>query len=765
MLSDDFKNILATAGTCASKLGHDEITLTHLMFVLCESGSMKHVFIELQMDEDAYKDDLLERMVNSDLFLPSTTGHLRMTATVASCIDDAESFALKEGRDEFTSDEFFVQILSKNYGDPADDYARKAFRKMKGMPEDEVGEVAASPQQNSHSSFLPLAALGEESASDFLGSFLQHGEAVNTVAIPGEHGSSREASPNTGPVDKSALAWCIDLVALAEAGDLDVVYGRDTEIKRICEILGRRKKNNPILIGEAGVGKTAAVEGLAVLIATGRAPVFLSRSRILALDVGRLVSGTRNRGDLEERVTTVLDVMKKDPRIILFIDEIHSLVAQTNGMAGVADLMKPALASGAIRCIGATTFAEFSKYFANDPALVRRFQEVAVAEPSREQTIDIMASIAETYASHHQVRYTEEALVHAVDLSIRYLVNRHLPDKAIDILDEAGSLMRGAPDPVVTVGTIVEVVRKMTRDKFIENGDPVFWDGIADEFVSRVAQHSDACCEIVTFLKRISAHPVQRVGAKASFLLQGQSGIGKAFIAETLASLLEVPFLKIDMGAYSERNSASGLIGAPPGYVGFDEGGKLTEFVKRQPVCVILFDKFDGGHSNVREIIEAALGEGTIPDARGRNVSFRNVIGIIAKDDELRAEPIGFFGSRNEVNTGMDSRLRFDRVFNLEPIGKVAARQLVQTRIAHVIDAYAAAGSVLTVSDEVVDEIICASTERGGKANDMDRAYSELFEAELFRHHVIGGATVNFKIDDRGRIAAILEKADEQSAA
>lgn len=755
MLSDDIKNILATAGTCASKLGHDEITLTHLMFVICESGKARSVFEYLHFEDTAYRDDLFNKMISDVGFPIGGTGHLRLSPAVAACIDTTQTAANSRNEEFFTVDDLALSILFKEFGSDADDYARNAFIQLDGMKHYEVMNG-----QSSGTSAPVAEAVAARAPDTFMFQSLFEEDDARNLADKEQNEQKVDATPKV-PVDPAAMAWCVDLVAQAEAGLLDHAYGREIEIKRMCEILGRRTKNNPILIGEAGVGKTAAVEGLALMIASGTAPSFLSRSRILALDLGRLASGTGNRGDLEKRVTAIIDVMKRDPRVILFIDEIHSLVGGMNALQGVADLMKPALAGGTIRCIGATTHDEFSRHFDKDPALVRRFQEISVSEPTRDQAVDIMKNIAETYAAHHGVRYTDEALTQAVDLSIRYLVNRHLPDKAIDILDEAGSMVRGSQYPVVTSETVVEVVRKMTRDRFLENGDTSFWEGLASDFEGRIVQHGHACGDIVSFLQRMAAHPVARGGAKAAFLLRGQPGIGKAFMAETLAALLGIPFLKIEMGNYAERHSATGLIGAPPGYLGYDEGGKLTEFVKRQPLCVILFDKFERAHSSSREIVETALGEGTLLDARGRKINFRNVIGFVSMDDDKRAEPIGFFGSRDEDASGIQSQIRYDRTFDLDLIGRKAGLRLVSSRMQTLAAAYASSGSTVLVPDDVIEAIVTAGGHKGGKANDFDKAYSELFEAELFRHHVGAGEVLKFSLEASGRIVATVEVSNE----
>jgi ATP-dependent Clp protease ATP-binding subunit ClpA len=719
MVSHSFQNVLATAGACASKLGHSEVTVTHVTYVLCTTGALNAVFQKLGMDAKAFEDTILDGLASSKCFEVGVGIDLKASQALAACISRAEGAARTAGRAEFSSDDFLVEALEHDHNSPSDDFARSTFYSLNGR-QDLIPQVKASSTGSA---------------------------AAGGVAADMEQFSSVGASE----APASLALWAVDLVESAARGELDEVFGRDVEIGRVCNVLRRRRKNNPVLIGEPGVGKTAVIEGLAVMIARGTAPDFLAGKRIYALDLGRILAGTRNRGDLEERFKAVLDTAAANPDIILFIDEIHTLMSSSGAMAGIPDLLKPALAAGRLRCIGATTFDEFSRYIGADPAMVRRFQEVAVHEPERDEAVDIIRKAAEVYAGHHEVTYPDEAIVAAVDLSIRYLVGRQLPDKAIDILDEAAAKTRARGLREVTHEAIVEVVREMSRDPFIGVKDEAFWEGLSHRMGTEVQGRDGIVNAVSGFLRGVSSHPVARSGAKASFLLQGPEGSGKRHLAETLAGVLGIPFLPLDMSSYGERNSLSGLIGAPPGYVGYDDGGKLTEFARRHPVCVILFDKINRASEPVRDIVSKAISEGQILDSRGRKVNFRNAIIIVSQDAESASRSIGFRtgGAVADPVQGI-SGMSFDRMFAFDLLSSEAATKMVGRRFELVSESYSAAGNRMTVVPSSVEVVTARGREGGGRACDYMSAFAEMFEAELFRKTISkNGALRVSGVDDR----------------
>lgn len=732
MVSESFQNILATAGACASKLGHSEVTVTHVTYVLCTTGILNPVFRKLGMDPKVFENTIIDGLATAKCFAVGADIELKASQALAACIARAEKAANVAGRSEFTNDDFVIEALESNHGSPSDDFARSTFYSLSGRSPDRLDAKARPSGFGAH---------GAEPASPEMEQF-----------------SSAGASEAPAPL----ALYAVDLVARAARGELDEVFGRDVEIKRMCNVLRRRRKNNPALIGEPGVGKTAVVEGLAVMIARGTAPEFLANKRIYALDLGGILAGTRNRGDLEERFKGLLDAAAGNPDVILFIDEIHTLMISNGAWAGIPDLLKPALAAGRLRCIGATTFDEYSRYIGADPALVRRFQEVPVNEPGRDEAVGIIRKAAEVYARHHEVTYDDDAIVAAVDLSIRYLVGKQLPDKAIDILDEAGASTRAGGE--VTRETIIEVVREMSRDRFIGVNDESFWNALSFRMRMQIQGRDGIVNGVSDFLRGVSSHPVARGGAKASFLLQGPEGSGKRHVAETLAAVLGIPFLALDMAAYGERSSLSALIGAPPGYVGYDDGGKLTEFAKWHPVSVILIDKINRASEPVRDIVSKAISEGQITDSRGRKVNFRNAIIIVSQDTESGGRSIGFraadaVAAPAEGIAGMS----FDRMFSFDLLGGEAAMNLVGRKFELVSASYCSAGNTMTVLPTAVEVVVARGRESGGRAHDYMSAFAEMFEAELYRKTLTKNGAL--KVSGIGnRIIVDMEDADAIAA-
>ena len=724
MLPESFQNVLAAAGACASRLGHTEVTVTHVTYVLSTTGALNAAFRKLGKDARTFEDAVLEGLATSEHFKGTDSAGLKVSQALARCIAKAEEAARGFGRPELSVDDFLVEALQNEHGNEADGLARRIFLQVSGRPE---GSATPEAQQMADAKTPEAAA-------------------------PAATEGAREALET----------WASDLVAAAARSELDEVFGRDEQIGRLCKILSRRKKSNPILVGEPGVGKTAVVEGLAVMIAGGEAPAQLRDKRIYALDTKGIVSGTRNRGDLEERFKLVLDAVAADQRVILFIDEIHSVMTSGGAMAGIADLLKPALASSRLRCIGATTSDEFARYFGADPAMVRRFQEVQVNEPGRDAAVTIVGKAAASYASHHGVSYSDKAIAAAVDLSIRHLTARQLPDKALDILDEAGAAAKARGGcPEVVEEDIIRVVRDMSGDKMVGMTDPEAWRLVADDFMGRVNGQRASAESIIGFVRSVASHPAPRSGARASFLLSGPSGSGKRHVAESLAASLELPLLSLDMGAYGERSAVSALVGAPPGYIGYEDGGKLTEFVRRHPVCILFMDKIDLAHPAVRDIVAAAVGKGQIADARGRIVSFRNVIVVASRECEPENRSFGFHSSATAPAVEGVPGLSFDRMFAMTFPDVSAASDMVAGRIETVAETYRSAGLAFDVGEGVVEAVVSHGSAIGGRWGDHVSAYGELFEAQLFKSMLPRNGSIRI-IADGGRLR--VEVLDEKMA-
>jgi len=464
-----------------------------------------------------------------------------------------------------------------------------------------------------------------------------------------------------------------NLTRQAEEKRIDPLIGRENEINRSLQILCRRRKNNPIYVGDPGVGKTAVAEGLALKIFSGDVPVMLEGAEVFALDIGSLLAGTKFRGDFEQRIKAVLKALEKRPGSILFIDEIHTIIgagATSGGSMDVSNLLKPALAKGEIRCIGSTTFDEYKKIFEKDRALSRRFQKIDILEPTLAETIKILKGLKSRYENHHQLRYTSGSLKIAAELSEKYINERYLPDKAIDVIDEAGSMVRlrsGTKRKTVGVPDIEKVVASMARVP-IERMNSTDKDKLRDlekELKMQVFGQDEAIGILVQSIKRSRAglhHPEHPIG---SFLFTGPTGVGKTELAKQLAFIMGISFERFDMSEYMEKHTVSRLIGAPPGYVGFDQGGLLTDAVRKNPHCVILLDEIEKAHPDIFNILLQVMDHATLTDNNGREADFRNVVLVMTSNvgaKEMSSGTIGF----GENSPKAPSKKAIEKVFSPE---------------------------------------------------------------------------------------------------
>ena len=473
-----------------------------------------------------------------------------------------------------------------------------------------------------------------------------------------------------GPLEQ----YTINLNALALQGKIDPLIGRDKELERVIQTLCRRRKNNPLLVGEAGVGKTAIAEGLARKVVEGDVPEILAKANVYSLDMGSLLAGTKYRGDFEQRLKGVLKALQDNPHAILFIDEIHTLIGAGSASGGTLDasnLLKPALSSGQLKCIGATTYTEFRGIFEKDSALSRRFQKIDVNEPSVAETVEILKGLKARFEAHHGIKYSATAITSAAELAARYITDRHLPDKAIDVIDEAGAAQRILPKSkqkkVINKTDIEEIVAKIARipSQHVTLDDRGALKNLDRDLKAVVFGQDkaiDALAKAIKMARSGLGNPGKPIG---SFLFSGPTGVGKTEVAKQLAYCLGVELLRFDMSEYMERHAVSRLIGAPPGYVGFEQGGLLTEAVTKKPYCVLLLDEIEKAHPDIFNILLQVMDHGTLTDNNGRKSDFRNVVIIMTTNAgaaDLQKSNMGFTNSRQ---TG-DEMVEIKRLFTPE---------------------------------------------------------------------------------------------------
>jgi ATP-dependent Clp protease ATP-binding subunit ClpA len=488
--------------------------------------------------------------------------------------------------------------------------------------------------------------------------------------------SSDIENEESAPASGGALEnYTLNLNAVAREGKIDPLIGREMELERTVQTLCRRRKNNPLLVGEAGVGKTAIAEGLARRIVNHEVPEVLENATVYALDMGALLAGTKYRGDFEQRLKGVIKQLTEDPHAILFIDEIHTLIgagAASGGTLDASNLLKPALSNGSLRCIGATTYNEFRGVFEKDNALSRRFQKIDVVEPTVEQTVEILKGLKSRFESHHGVRYTVSALATAAELSARYINDRHLPDKAIDVIDEAGAAQKILPKSrqkkVINKSEIEEIVAKIARipAKTVSSNDKSVLRNLDRDLKNVVFGQEKAIDALATAIKMSRSglgNPQKPIG---SFLFSGPTGVGKTEVARQLAYALGVELVRFDMSEYMERHAVSRLIGAPPGYVGFEQGGQLTEAITKHPYSVLLLDEIEKSHPDIYNVLLQVMDHGTLTDNNGRKADFRNVILIMTTNagaDALSKPSMGFTNARATGDEMGDIKKQFSPEF------------------------------------------------------------------------------------------------------
>ncbi|MFT2099451.1 ATP-dependent Clp protease ATP-binding subunit ClpA [Marinomonas sp. 2405UD66-6] len=630
-----------------------------------------------------------------------------------------------------------------------------------------------------------LVAIFSEQESQTVYLLKRHGVAridvVNYVAhgISKTGDASQEAEQdedaedtNTAPLQKFAT----NLNEEAKAGKIDKLIGREYEVERVIQTLSRRRKNNPLLVGESGVGKTAIAEGLAKRIVDGQVPNVIADGVVYSLDLGALLAGTKYRGDFEKRLKQLLGELKKMPNAILFIDEIHTIIgagAASGGVMDASNLLKPVLSSGGLRCIGSTTFQEFRGVFEKDHALARRFQKIDVNEPSVDDTYHILKGIIGAFEEHHQIKYEEPALLAAAELAQRYVTDRHMPDKAIDVVDEAGAYQRLQPEEtrksVITVQEIEDIVSKIARVpvRAVNSDDKKVLSNLERNLKMVVFGQDNAIDSLSSAIK------LSRAGLKAeqkpigSFLMAGPTGVGKTEVTKQLAKQLGLELIRFDMSEYMERHAVSRLIGAPPGYVGFDQGGLLTEAVTKNPHSVVLLDEIEKAHPEVFNLLLQVMDHGTLTDNNGRKADFRNVILVMTSNagaEELARRSIGFSNQDNSTD-GMEV---INRTFTPEFRNRLDAviqfQQLDERIIFSVVDKFLVELQVQLDPKGVMLEV--SDTARGWLANKgYDRQMGARPMARVIQEHLkkpLADQILFGDLHDGGHVKVSLdEKSDE----
>lgn len=528
--------------------------------------------------------------------------------------------------------------------------------------------------------------------------YIAHGvsKVQPAKAVPEEGAESGSDKGEAGPLEQ----FTHNLNAQALAGRIDPLIGRHDELERVVQVLCRRRKNNPLLVGEAGVGKTAIAEGLARRVVEGDVPEVLAQAQVYALDMGALLAGTKYRGDFEQRLKSVLKALQNNPNAVLFIDEIHTLIgagAASGGTMDASNLLKPALSSGQLKCIGATTYTEFRGVFDKDSALSRRFQKIDVPEPSVAETIDILKGLKSRFEAHHGIKYSNTALTSAVELSARYITDRHLPDKAIDVIDEAGAAQRILPKSKQkkTIGKsdIEEIVAKIARipSQHVSVDDRSALKNLDRDLKNVVFGQDpaiDALAKAIKMARSGLGSPGKPIG---SFLFSGPTGVGKTEVARQLAFCLGIELQRFDMSEYMERHAVSRLIGAPPGYVGFDQGGLLTEAISKKPHCVLLLDEIEKAHPDIFNILLQVMDHGTLTDNNGRKADFRNVIIIMTTNAgaaDLQKSSMGFTSVKEAGDEMAEIKRLFSPEFRNRLDATISFRMLDHAVILRVVDKF-----------------------------------------------------------------------------
>ena len=744
MLAEELQKALDAAFVQARMEGHELLTVEHLLLALVSDANVSEVLNAAGADIEKLEVALRDYLLNN----------LHANKDQAGQIDTQPTLS-------------FQRVLQRAI------YNVQASGKKQVTTLNVL--VAIFAEKDTQAVFL----LGEQGVSRLdIVNYISHGISKNgTGKAPQEadNNDEKEESGEKGEVKESALKqFAVNLNERAKLGKIDPLIGRDHEIERVMQTLCRRRKNNPLLVGEAGVGKTAIAEGLAWLITENRVPDLLKNAVIYSLDLGALIAGTKYRGDFEKRFKSVINELVKTPGAVVFIDEIHMIIGAGSASGGVMDasnLLKPMLATGEIKCIGSTTYQEYRGVFEKDRALARRFQKIDVAEPSVEDTVKILEGLKTRFEEHHQVHFTAGAIKSAVELAARHITDRQLPDKAIDVIDEAAARLRLLPESkrrkTVQVRDIEETVAKIARipPKAVSTNDR---DKLAtlERDLKLTIFGQDKAIELLASSIKLArsglGNPDKPIGA---FLLAGPTGVGKTEVTKQLASSLGIELVRFDMSEYMERHTVSRLIGAPPGYVGFDQGGLLTDAVLKQPHSIVLLDEVEKAHPDVFNLLLQVMDHGTLTDNNGRHVDFRNVILVMTTNmgafDAARST-MGFVeqdhapDALEAIKKGFtpEFRNRLDAVIPFASLGKEQVVRVVEKFLIQLEGQLAAKGVALEIDEAAKLWLADKGYDPKMGARPMARVIQEQIKRPLAEELLFGklanGGKVFVRLGDEG---------------
>ncbi len=736
MLNKELEASLNGAFARAREKRHEFMTVEHLLLALLENQSANEALLSCSTDLQGLATELEEFIVQTTPLIPAEDENRETQPTLSfqRVLQRAVFHVQSSGRNEVTGANVLVAIFS---------------------------------EQESHAAYL--LKKNNISRLDIV-NFISHGNSDNKSNGNSDLNDIEAAVENNA--EEKLESFATNLNQVAKNGGIDPLIGRDQELERAVQVLCRRRKNNPLLVGEAGVGKTAIAEGLAWRIVEGQVPDIIKDCTIYSLDIGSLLAGTKYRGDFEKRFKAVLKQLEKEEHAILFIDEIHTIIgagAASGGQVDAANLIKPLLSSGKLRCIGSTTYQEYNSIFEKERALARRFQKIDILEPSLDDTTKILIGLKSKYEEHHDVRYTNKALRAAVELSAKYINERHLPDKAIDIIDEAGARCRLTPvsrrKKTINVSDIESMVAKIARipEKSVSSSDKDILRKLDDKLKMLVFgqdQAIDVLCEAIKLNRAGLAADNKPVG---SFLFAGPTGVGKTEVTVQLAKSLGIELLRFDMSEYGESHTVSRLIGAPPGYVGYEQGGLLTDAVIKHPHSVVLLDELEKAHPDVFNLLLQVMDNGTLTDNNGRKADFRNVIFVMTTNagaQETVKKSIGLIQQDHTTDAMAvikkiftpEFRNRLDNVIWFENLDKEVISLVVDKFIVELQVQLDARGVSMEVSRDAKDWLAKKGYDKSMGARPMARVIQEKLKKPMANELLFGaltdGGTVRVKLEN-----------------